>query len=150
MKALFPLFACAISGISIASAAPAEPLSPKKEEAQAFKACADSILQGFRRIANTRETRFNGKVAEATALCRGGQKSLQFRLTPWVDWSTYWGSGDTASLPKGFISSKGPVFRGVSGALLDLEYQRMELIKFNLFDNSGTYKTYISGQTGTG
>jgi hypothetical protein len=148
MKAIFPFFACVVLGASFASAAPDNPANPKKEEAQALKACAESVLQGFRKIANTRETRFNGKVAEATSLCRGGQQSLQFRLTPWVDWSTYWGNGDTASLPKGFISTKGPVFRGVSGALLDLEYQRMELIKFNLFDNSGTYKTYISGQNG--
>src|SRR5262249_50632940 len=34
--------------------------------------------------------------------------------------------------------------RGVDGALLELEYQRMELIKFNLFDNSGTYERYLS------
>ncbi|MDQ1471608.1 MAG: hypothetical protein QOJ99_3088 [Bryobacterales bacterium] len=150
MKVYFYVFISAFAGLSFASAAADEPVSPKKEEAQALKACAESVFQGFRKIADTRETRFNGKVAEATALCRGGQKTLQFRLTPWVDWSTYWGSGDMASLPKGFISTKGPVLRGVTGALLDLEYQRMELIKFNLFDNSGTYKTYISGQNSTG
>ena len=28
-----------------------------------------------------------------------------------------------------------PNTRGINGALLDLEYQRMELLKFNLFDN---------------
>jgi hypothetical protein len=150
MKALQAIFLCLVLGISSASAAAGDPPSPKKEEAEALKACAESVFQGFRKIADTRETRFNGKVSEATALCRGGRQALQFRLTPWVDWSNYWGSGDTASLPKGFISTKGPVLRGVSGALLDLEYQRMELIKFNLFDNSGTYKTYVSGQNGTG
>ncbi|HSA87007.1 MAG TPA: peroxidase family protein, partial [Nitrospira sp.] len=32
--------------------------------------------------------------------------------------------------------------RGIRGALLDLEFQRMEMIKFNLFDNSGTYEKY--------
>jgi len=150
MKVFLSLFICAFAGVSSASAAADEPLSPKKEEAQALKACAESVFQGFRKIADTRETRFNGKVAEATALCRGGQKTLQFRMTPWVDWSTYWGTGDTASLPRGFLSKKGPVFRGVTGALLDLEYQRMELIKFNLFDNAGTYKAYVSGQNGVG
>jgi hypothetical protein len=35
----------------------------------------------------------------------------------------------------GFLSVKGPQLRGIAGALTDLEYQRMELIKFNLFDN---------------
>ena len=34
--------------------------------------------------------------------------------------------------------------RGIDGALMDLEYQRMELIKFNLFDNR-TYETYVKG-----
>ena len=34
--------------------------------------------------------------------------------------------------------------RGIDGALMDLEYQRMELIKFNLFDNQ-TYETYVNG-----
>jgi hypothetical protein len=34
--------------------------------------------------------------------------------------------------------------RGITGALLDLEYQRMELIRFNLFDNS-TFEEYLNG-----
>src|SRR5256885_13809524 len=33
--------------------------------------------------------------------------------------------------------------RGIDGALLDLEYQRMELIKFNLFDNR-TFEQYLA------
>ena len=40
----------------------------------------------------------------------------------------------------GFLS---PNRRGINGALLDLEYQRIELLKFNLFDNSGTYENYL-------
>ena len=32
--------------------------------------------------------------------------------------------------------------------MLDLEYQRIELIKFNLFDNDGTYKDYLLGRDG--
>jgi len=39
-----------------------------------------------------------------------------------------------------------PNERGIRGALLDLEYQRIELIKFNLFDNSGTYEEYVKGR----
>jgi hypothetical protein len=34
--------------------------------------------------------------------------------------------------------------RGVNGALVDLEYARVELIRFNLFDNSGTYPAYAA------
>jgi hypothetical protein len=30
---------------------------------------------------------------------------------------------------------------------LDLEYERIELIKFNLFDNSGTYSDYVRGRS---
>jgi len=128
--------------------APAADTNPKEQEAAELKACAQLTLSGFREISDTREQRFEGKVSEAADICRGGQKTLQFRLTPWVDWSQYWGTGDTSSLPSGYISTKGPAFRGVSGALLDLEYQRIELIKFNLFDNNGTYQTYIEGRAG--
>jgi hypothetical protein len=66
-----------------------------------------------------------------------------------VDWSNYWGTGDATSIPD-LLLSKAVAQRGVAGALLDLEYQRIELIKFNLFDNSGTYKEFISGRDGVG
>ena len=60
------------------------------------------------------------------------------RETPWVDWADYWGAGDLSS-QSDFNEANSHLFnrniRGVDGALLDLEYQRMELIKFNLFDN---------------
>ena len=103
---------------------------------------------GFLKIADTRDQRFEGKVTETTALCRGGQKAVQFRMTPWVDWSQYWGTGDMSSLPPGFSRGRVATFNGVTGALLDLEYQRIELIKFNLFDNNGTYQTYVTGRGG--
>jgi hypothetical protein len=124
--------------------------SAKKEEADALAACAQAALKGFRKIAPARDLRFEGKVTEATALCRGGHQALLFRDTPWVDWSHYWGTGDMTSLPSGFLNSKLPTQRGVTGALLDLEYQRIELIKFNLFDDSGTYQTFVSGRGGVG
>src|SRR5262245_4383518 len=126
------------------------PESAKKEEAEALAACAKSVLQGLRPIAATRDVRFEGKVSEDSALCRGGQRALQFRNTPWVDWSSYWGTGDLSSLPKGFISNDVVTKRGVAGALLDLEYQRVELIKFNLFDNSGTFAEFVNGRDGVG
>jgi hypothetical protein len=123
---------------------------PTKDDAGAVTACAEMALSGFRKVADTREQRFEGKVTEATAVCRGGQKTLQFRLTPWVDWSHYWGTGDSSSIPSGFLFAKTAVPNGVTGALLDLEYERIELIKFNLFDNNGTYQTYVMGRGGVG
>ncbi|HEX4809402.1 MAG TPA: peroxidase family protein [Bryobacteraceae bacterium] len=125
-------------------------VSGKKEEAEALKACADAVAKGVRKIAPERDVRFEAKVSEANALCRGGERALQFRNTPWVDWSNYWGTGDLSSLPKGFITTKGPAFRGVTGALLDLEYQRVELVKFNLFDNNGTFEQFMNGREGVG
>ncbi len=122
----------------------------RRAEAESLKACAKMALDGFRRIAATREQRFEGKVEEATALCRGGQRALLFRNTPWVDWTWYWGTADAASLPSGFLAKGAPVRRGVAGALLDLEYQRIELIKFNLFDNNGTYRQLVQGRDGVG
>jgi Animal haem peroxidase len=126
--------------------------SGKQEEAKALNACAQMVVDELHtlRIPNTRGLRFEGKVSEATNLCRGGEQALQFRGTPWVDWSNYWGAGDLASLPKGFVNTKLPANRGVTGALVDLELQRVELIKFNLFDNSGTYSHYVQGQNGVG
>src|SRR5271167_2940967 len=52
--------------------------SGKKEEAEALAACAQAALQGFRKIAPERDQRFEGKVTEATALCRGGHQALLF------------------------------------------------------------------------
>jgi hypothetical protein len=150
---VFSALAALYLPISFAIPAPDTPpakVDPRQEEAAALNACVQTVLAGFRPIAKTRDVRFEGKVSAANALCRGGYQSQQFRLTPWVDWQTYWGTGDMSSLPTGFLSNKGPAFRGVTGALLDLEFQRVELIKFNLFDNAGTYQTYVSGSNGVG
>ncbi len=114
-------------------------------------ACAEMVKKGFLEVPEDRSDRFNGKVDEATARCRGGEKAVEYRDTPWVDWSNYWGTGDASSLHDGpkAITLLGehlkPNGRGIDGSLLDLEYQRIELIKFNLFDNH-TYKTYITGK----
>ena len=139
------LFFC-VCGLALAADSTPD---PKLEEAKELKACAQMVLNGVRKIPDDRAQRFLGKVTEAEAICRG-ERNLQFRRTPWVDWSQYWATGDTSSLPKGYLSKKGPAFRGVSGALLDLEYQRVELIKFNLFDNSGTWQSYVTGRNGVG
>jgi len=60
----------------------AQTTDTKKEQAAALKACGTAALDGIRRIADSREFRFLGKVKDSTALCRGGFKAQQFRLTP--------------------------------------------------------------------
>jgi hypothetical protein len=113
--------------------------------------CLKMSFTGLRPIANERSERFLGKVQEATARCRGGERSVAARNVPWVDWASYWATGDASSraaeatLSFAHLSSNG---RGLDGALLDLEYQRIELIKFNLFDNNGTYEDYVGGRGG--
>src|ERR1700723_3272939 len=133
-----------------ASQSPSDDASAKQQEAKALLACGQMVADQLvaLQIPDSRAPRFQGKVSEATALCRGGAQALQFRATPWVDWGNYWGTGDLSSLPTGFISTKLPAQRGVAGALVDLELQRIELIKFNLFDNSGTYSQYVQGRDG--
>ena len=44
--------------------------------------------------------------------------------------------------------SIGPNAHGINGALYELELQRIELIKFNLFDNNKTYEAYVTGRDG--
>ena len=107
--------------------------------------CEQTALSGFRPIASDRLHRFLGKISKETAVCRGDDQAALFLSTPWVDWQGYWGAGDAAS--KGQAGTD-ETARGVTGALTDLEYQRMELIKFNLFDNSGTYQQYVEGRAG--
>src|SRR5262245_40214803 len=113
--------------------------------------CLRMSFAGLRPIAGERADRFLGKVHEATAQCRGGERAVAGRAFPWIDWASYWATGDAstraanATFNVAHLSSNG---RGIDGALLDLEYQRIELIKFNLFDNNGTYKDYVSGRSG--
>ena len=116
---------------------PASATSPSAE----LKACAEVVKEGFRPIAKDRADRFLGKVRKDTALCRGGEKAVEYLDTPWVDWSNYWATGDEGSKTEGYEARTligehlKPNGRGIDGSLFDLEYQRIELIKFNLFDN---------------
>jgi hypothetical protein len=123
-------------------------------EVQDLPACTAMLMTGFRPVADQRTDRFLGKVEEDTARCRGGEKAVSLRNGPWVDWQDYWAAGDVGSLAPGSGTATGGNMldantRGVDGALLDLEYQRVELIKFNLFDNSGTYPDYVQGRVTT-
>ena len=116
-------------------------------------ACKAMAKAGLRPIADDPSDRFMGKVEEVTARCRGGDKAVAFRETPWVDWSNYWATGSTDSQHDGAeaITKIGehlyPNGRGIDGSLLDLEFQRIELIKFNLFDQN-TFEQYIIGRDG--
>lgn len=115
---------------------------------QEFGSCVSYAWDGFRPIAGDRSERFLGKVEEDTARCRGGEKAVEGRSSPWVDWPQYWAAGDENTRAQGFaglFGRFGPNGRGIRGALLDLEYQRMEMIKFNLYDNSGTYERFARG-----
>ncbi|MGE5818883.1 MAG: peroxidase family protein, partial [Deltaproteobacteria bacterium] len=113
--------------------------------------CIAYALGGLREIPAKRTARFLGKVQEDTARCRGGSKAVAWRKTPWIDWQKYRMAGGEESRDSGLASWLGPLSpnqRGINGALIDLEYQRLELLKFNLFDNSGTYEQYVRGRDG--
>lgn len=122
----------------------------KKDRISAKKACVRMAHKGLRPLADQQSERFLGKVQEDTANCRGGKNAVAKQDSVWVDWANYWGAGDASSKSDGRtgITKLGkhlkPNGRGVDGALIDLEYQRMELIRFNLFDNN-TYELYVKG-----
>jgi hypothetical protein len=69
-----------------------------------------------------------------------------------LDWPNYWAAGDATSLaPARLLSDAkiiGPNAHGINAALYELELQRIELIKFNLFDNNKTYEAYVTGRNG--
>ncbi|MEZ5811642.1 MAG: peroxidase family protein [Rhizobiaceae bacterium] len=136
-----------------------------EQDKKVLSACWTMVWAGFRPIEDVRRAeRFLGKVDEATAICRGDRNYALHAATPWVDWSNYWGSGDESTKATGgtglirdalsaLLSVTDHVFdrdtRGLDGTLLDLEYQRMELIRFNLFDNA-TYPQYAKGRDEAG
>ena len=123
----------------------------RKEEKISLTSCQGKLATGVLALAKKQENRFLGKVSEQTALCRGGTYAAKQRDTPWNDWGNYYGVGDASSKRDGIVKSTGPLSpngRGISGALLDLELQRIGLIKFNLEDNSGTFEQFLKGREG--
>lgn len=117
-----------------------------RADVQALRGCQELVAAGVRPIADQRKDRFLGKVQEYTARCRGGERAVAQRGTPWVDWSNYFGAGDSSSKSwSPFFGHLSRNSRGVDGALIDLEYQRIEMIKFNLFDNL-TFQDYVNGR----
>jgi hypothetical protein len=93
------------------------------------RSCLRLGREGFRAIADQRDQRFLGKVRDYTLRCRAPDSAQALSATPWVDWTNYWGTGDeTSEFGLKFLAHLGRNGRGVDGALLDLEYQRIELI----------------------
>ena len=118
-----------------------------------YVSCAKRLAGGIRLIASARDERFLGKVSEDALACRGDARALASQDVPWVDWSNYWSTGDAESRAREWLGIVGALQHymkngiGEFGALIDLEYQRMELVKFNLFDNA-TWQTYVQGRDG--
>lgn len=113
--------------------------------------CLSVLMQDdIQHVAKTREQRFLGKVTGRRAHCLGGDHAVALNRNPWLDWPNFWGTGDSLSLSSSPLASSffGPNERGINSALYELELQRIELIKFNLFDNSGTYQAYVTGRDG--
>jgi len=118
-----------------------------------IQACFDLAESGLREVASDRSERFLGKVGIPAARCRGRETVVEARVAPWVDWRNYYGTRDANSTSTTWLDPLLPHRlerngRGLDGALMDLEYQRLELIQFNLFDNSGTYPSYVLGRGG--
>jgi hypothetical protein len=111
------------------------------------KSCAEMLTRGLRGLPADRSLRFQGKVDQSTARCRGGEPAVALTGTPWVDWANYRAAGGAESKDTGVHLFRNRL--GIDGALLDLEYQRMELINFNLFDNNLTFEQYLTGSGGS-
>jgi hypothetical protein len=114
-------------------------------------ACVSTVIfQDIQGVAQTRTERFLGKVPETRARCLGGQYAVDHRKGPWLDWPNYWAARDQFSrVPLRLLSDAkliGPNAHGINAALYELELQRIELIKFNLFDNNKTYEAYVKGR----
>src|SRR5262249_39448644 len=79
-------------------------------------ACGRVAWKGFRQMAEERVDRFHGKVQEDTARCRGGERAVALRASPWVDWQNYWSTGDIDSkAPEPFLKLRylSPNGRGI-------------------------------------
>ena len=151
-------FVLVLATLFVAGFADSATADTTTQRLEAIKDCDRLAKRGLLSIAEERGKRFQGKVSKEAANCRGGQKALKYRNTPWVDWQNYWATGDesTKTEPLTGIGERlfpkigehlSPNGRGIDGALMDLEYQRIELIKFNLHDNQ-TYEDYVKGRNG--
>ena len=99
-------------------------------------ACLAMVLGGFAPWARSAPSGSSARSARTPHSAGAASGRSAWRGVPWLDWQSYWATGDAgAARPNRWTSHLGANGRGIDGALLDLEYQRIELIKFNLFDN---------------
>src|SRR5215470_13345204 len=68
-----------------------------QDELAIIAACVKTLAGGLPLVAQERTERFQGKVDEARALCRGGETAARQINTPWVDWENYWATGGAGS-----------------------------------------------------
>jgi hypothetical protein len=144
-------FITATAIITGVGAAPSPAQEGLGDELAIIRSCAAIGLQNLdpdekpvRPVASERDARFQGKVDESErARCRGGERAVKEMRTPWVDWPNYFGTRDATSKSDSLLRNE----RGIAAALIDLEYQRMELIKFNVFDNK-TFEQYAQSPDG--
>ena len=92
---------------------------------ETVESCANVAERGLRPVADDRSERFLGKVREDTARCRGGDRAVEARSLPWTDWQNYWATGDASTQSGSSTTHLSRNRRGIDGALLDLEYQRI-------------------------
>jgi hypothetical protein len=144
-------FIAATAIIAGVGAAPSLAQEGPAEDLAIIRSCAAIGLQRLdldenpvQPVASERDARFQGKVdGSDRARCRGGERVVKEMRTPWVDWANYFGTADAKSKSDSLLRNE----RGIAAALIDLEYQRMELIKFNVFDNK-TFEQYAQSPDG--
>jgi hypothetical protein len=100
---------CRVLALAVLSTVPFAGSSAAQDQG-VFAACIKMTTNGLRQIATDRDKRFQGKVEDFRARCRGGDKAVSFMGVPWVDWSNYWGTGDAGS--KSTASDTGLPFLG--------------------------------------
>src|SRR4051794_9518847 len=97
--------------------------SAAENDAAVVAACAAAALEGVPLLAEQRAERFQGKVDDARARCRGGERAAGRMDVPWVDWSNYWAAGSLTSRSDRRDTGS-HIFdrnqRGIDGALFDL------------------------------
>ena len=123
-----------------------------QQRLEADKDCIKVGLKGFRPIAEDRSSDFSVRWQRKQAIAGVAKKhSSTGRRLGWIGKLTGLRAMRPPRTGRDAVTGVGQHLqangRGVDGALIDLEYQRVELIKFNLFDNQ-TYEDYVKGRDG--
>ncbi|HEU5463174.1 MAG TPA: hypothetical protein VFV82_03545, partial [Candidatus Binatia bacterium] len=92
--------------LGLVGAAALAAASPQLRRSQLGSCVAYAII-GLREVAQDQASRFLGKVSEDTARCRGGEASVNWRRSPWVDWPHYWSAAGAQSRYSDWASALG-------------------------------------------